>query len=813
MNHVSRRLRSRTRLLLLAAVMALTVFTIGVSPAAAGPPDPTLNLTELQALLTASPDPLNGHMKTVLKGTTVTDIPVKILAIVEGQAWDKLIMIESTDQAIIDIGGIASGMSGSPVYVNDNGVDKLIGAVSWGADFSLRGTGMATPIEYMTSLQTSYAGLGAAPGGTGKAAAPVGKTVALRAPVDTASAGKVDSLVLARSAKTAAGITARSGQIVMHPLGLATIGGISPDSTAYKSLAARLERSGLTVMPAASAPRGGPPAPALEAGSPCGILMSSGAYSLAAFGTVTYVDDSTVLAFGHPILSDFFGFGLGAGPIGGTLAGAVVDGIWPSAASPSKLMSPADPKGAALQDRSAGVVARLGDPAPTYPITTDALVESANRHVVDTTNVDHWFSTVYEPEGGEGYGGAATFLATAGLYHALDTDTASGSATTTTSVVVNDGTDDYTITRDNLWDGGGEDALADQAAGDVADILGAVFYDPDGVRHTTVKSVDVDATFSAVRKSARLADVQLPRALRHGPNTVTISYYRWGSADLQTLDTTLTIPAGMPLSGWLSVMSAHEAQYYWDPDEEDEYQASPPETLAEIKERLEAAPGNDDLLVTFTPKGKGRPEATAQATTPTGWVMTGEVEKPTVTVLLRAPSSCRYGQRIPVSGVIPGASHNVNVDLYMQAAGSPPPATPTRTVVAHASKGTATFSAVLPPSAHNVTVTAEVGALSSSGLPGADQSTVKVRAALALSTRRSGGRLISTASVKPKAAGGSVRFQRYAGSRWVTFATVPVAGDGSARAVYKTSRATKVRARFMGSALNAASAWVTAPAR
>lgn len=475
-------------------------------------------------------------------------------------------------------------------------------------------------------------------------------------------------------------------------------------------------------------------------------------------------------------------------------------------------MSPADSKGAALQDRSAGVVARLGGPAPTYPITTDALVETGNRHVVDTTNVDHWFSTVYEPESGDGYGGAATFLATAGLYHALDMDTASGSATTTTSVVVNDGATDYTITRDNLWDSG-DGALADQATGDVTDILGAVLYDPDGVRHTTVKSVDVDATFSATRKSARLADVQLPRALRHGANTVTINYYRWGSADLQTLDTTLTIPAGMPLSGDLSVMSAHDAQYYWDPDEEDEDQASPPETLAEIEERLEAAPSNDDLLVAFTPDGEEEPEVTAQATTSTGWVMTGTVEKPTATVLLQTPSSCRHGQRIPVSGVILGASHDVNVDLYMQGAGSPPPATPTQTVVAHASKGTATFSALLPPSAHNVTVTAEVGALSSRTLPGADRSTVKVRAALALSTRRSGRRLISTASVKPKAAGGSVRFQRYAGSRWVTFATMPVAGDGKARAVYKTSRATKVRARFMGSALNAASAWVTAPAR
>ena len=41
-------------------------------------------------------------------------------------------------------------MSGSPVYVDDGGVDKLIGALSYGSDFTIGGMFLATPVEYMT---------------------------------------------------------------------------------------------------------------------------------------------------------------------------------------------------------------------------------------------------------------------------------------------------------------------------------------------------------------------------------------------------------------------------------------------------------------------------------------------------------------------------------------------------------------------------------------------------------------------------------------------------------------------------------------
>ena len=113
----------------------------------------------------------------------------------EGFYWGKLIMFECTDPAVTDIGGIAAGMSGSPIYVDLGGGPLLVGAVSYGDSFTLHGTGLATPIEYMTAIQHQY---GAAARASGPAAA-----VKLDQPVRTSS-GLVRKLVLGTGAQAAA---------------------------------------------------------------------------------------------------------------------------------------------------------------------------------------------------------------------------------------------------------------------------------------------------------------------------------------------------------------------------------------------------------------------------------------------------------------------------------------------------------------------------------------------------------------------------------------------------------------------------------
>ena len=55
----------------------------------------------------------------------------------------NLILIRVEDKYVRENGGIASGMSGSPVYVDG----KLIGAIGYGWSFADNNLGLVTPIE------------------------------------------------------------------------------------------------------------------------------------------------------------------------------------------------------------------------------------------------------------------------------------------------------------------------------------------------------------------------------------------------------------------------------------------------------------------------------------------------------------------------------------------------------------------------------------------------------------------------------------------------------------------------------------------
>lgn len=799
--------RARWVALLLVIAAGLLV---AAAPALAAPP-PTLDLAGLQAELDAH-GTVDGFMKTSMSGTSVTPIPVRILAVVQGFYWGNLIMFECTDTAVADIGGIAAGMSGSPVYVNVDGTDRIVGAVSYGDWFTLRGTGLATPIEYMTAIQQQYgSAVGAGNAAAASAGASTASAVTLDRPVAT-STGAVRKLVLGTETQSAA---AAAGTSVMHPLAEAMITGLPKGSTAYQKLATRLEDSGLTVL---SGQGVGDPSgtPALEPGSPAGVSYSTGRYALYVLGTVTYVDGADVLLFGHPTLGGYGGMDLGLGPIEGTLIGANVDAVWPSTYTPYKMMTPADAKGVATQDRSAGGLATLGGSAPTFPVTTHATV-NGGAAVNDVTDLGSWFAGSYWPELLDSWGsypGITTQVAAAGLYHGLDMDPLLGSATTTTTVVASDGTQDYTFTRENIWDNYADESwmgLAEAAVGDVTTILGNVFADPYDVRDIEVKSVDVDAAFSSTRRLGGISDANVARAIRWGANAVDVTYYHTGSAEPQTMNATLDVPQGTDLSGYLIVMpAAGWAEYSSDYSSSDT--TTGPLTLAETKEIVDALPANDDVVVAYVPDSSEDedsyygPAPAAEQTLHGDWVFQGAVEKETAAVTLRTRGTPALGRPIPVMGYVRRTTGDLDVALYMWEAGKPEPADPVVTVSADDIGGMAMFAATLPGSRHNVLVTAEVGALSKDTLPGADQVVVKVRAKTQLSVTHTGGRLVLKARVTPADTKGSVAFQRLVHGRWIAAGSAEVK---SGAASVKTGAASKVRARFTGGSLNAASAWTT----
>jgi hypothetical protein len=767
---LSRRTVRRAARTLPLALALFLLFAL-VQGAAAAPPEPTMSLAQLRTALESGT--MDGYLLTTMKGSVPEEIPVTVQSIVDS-ATSSLILFEATGPKIAEIGGVASGMSGSPVYVDDGGTVKLVGALSYGDSFTLGGMALATPIEYMAAIETDY------PVGAVALLAPQPPqpgTYELAAPV-RAGAGVVRSVVLARSVSAAARLEAASGQTVMAPLGVFEIGGVRPGSAAYERIVQELAPTGMLVRPAAFGAGGGGATPALTAGSPCAVLYADGAAWVGAAGTVTYVDGATVLLFGHPLEQ--------SGAISATLTGGDVQGVWQSSFSPYKMIAPRDVKGTCVQDRLWGVEAFIGQQPGTYPVATSMTVPGSATPVTADTDVAEWLFT------GDAYPTLPADLASGAAWEALGQYAYPGSARTTTVVTVSDSTGTYRVERADLWTDAFD--VTGAVGSDAATILTALAANPDGVLQPSVDGVTVDATFSATQRSARVVGITLPGGMHEGATTVRSSYYAWGSSALQTIDGTLTVPAGTSLNGRMTVSPAVQSSGgvpVIGPGA-----TGAPLTLAETVAGLNALPKKTDLLIKYSPFDMPVGGATAAASeltavVPTGCVFSGEYAASSATVdLVVEPATVAYGARgVTAAGAVPSTS-DVAVSIYRQDAGAPAPVL-VDTVTAVAQGGVASFSAIVPSLKRNTVVTAQTGAVPGA-LPGSASAFVEVSARVWLT---GSGRL--TVHVKPGDASGLAQLQRKKGDRWVAFKTVTVK-HGRGRA--KLPKGTYVlRAQFQGS--------------
>ena len=92
---------------------------------------------------------MEGIAKTVIVGDTISTFDVKVLGVMKDKGPSgHLILAKFSGPIMEQTGGIAHGMSGSPVYING----KLVGAVAYGWGFADGTIGMITPIEDMVKL-------------------------------------------------------------------------------------------------------------------------------------------------------------------------------------------------------------------------------------------------------------------------------------------------------------------------------------------------------------------------------------------------------------------------------------------------------------------------------------------------------------------------------------------------------------------------------------------------------------------------------------------------------------------------------------
>ena len=82
-----------------------------------------MNGIEIMKLADVKPG-MEGIARTVFQGYKVEEFPVKIIDVIDRDPNSSLILFRAYGEKIEEIGGIASGMSGSPVYIDG----KLIGS-------------------------------------------------------------------------------------------------------------------------------------------------------------------------------------------------------------------------------------------------------------------------------------------------------------------------------------------------------------------------------------------------------------------------------------------------------------------------------------------------------------------------------------------------------------------------------------------------------------------------------------------------------------------------------------------------------------
>lgn len=735
-----------------------------------------MTLAELQELLEDSPDGVDGHFATVLGGPTVgqqtpTEIPLKVLAVVPeaGLAGALLLVrVNLKHPAMERIGNVAAGMSGSPVVV----ADELVGAISYGDLFTTDGLALATPIEDMESVER---------GGLGAAA-----RVALSASARPIEPIRVGARTISRIVVDAPGTSAKAGAQAATPADDGTahfspllgvqIGGLPPQSRAYRRLASATVAHGLRVLP----PHGGAVAGRTEdlptkviPGASAGTLLSVGDLPYGALGTVTYTtSDSGVVAFGHPFMWQ--------GSTAAFFTNAWIDGVWSSSAGSYKLGSPGSVRGTLVQDRAAGVGARLDQVPAGVPVTASATVTSGGltttrtaRTLIAPIAFDMWLRS-----------DLPAAAAVQPVQRAADAEVLPGSAKTDLTIVVSDGVDDYTISRSNLFDDG-EDVLW-LPGSEVYDALETILSTPEGATPATVKEIDLVTQITSTRARATILGITSP-GLKHGRNTVVVELRPYGSKVSRLERVTLNIPGRMPLNGVVTANLSGDDDDDDDEDSEDDSDSPPvDDSIAARVARLNDAPANSDLVVEF--RAEDSDAAPVRTVVPTPYVLDGSGRAATSEMTLEADEDViTAGEEITIEGELDPARANDTVLVQRSTRGS------SRWVTLHPAlklaveDDEATFEVTDRPrfnSVYRVTYAGSGGTV----LGTSAQVGVAVRGRVTLSGANTRTGLALVATVTPKVSGSRITFQVRRDGRWRPIKVVLTGPGGQARYTWPTAK-------------------------
>lgn len=344
----SRRNRWATGAAALALAFLLDVPAARAEPAS--PPPEAPSATALPAIDLAAPGTLDvipvdeivpgltGYGYSVFSGSEPERFEAVVVGVMRNATPGTSYILARLSGQGLEKTGVAAGMSGSPVWIDG----RLAGAVSFGWPFAHEAIAGITPIEDMRQIAAAGGGVGSAtPAGPSAPPVPLARLAAADLPADLLDRE------LARLRPTAVA---------------GAVPGIQWSVVGFGAASEAVVRRGLgSVAPAGEAASQVPADPPLVRGGAVAAVLVDGDLRLAATGTVTDILGDRVLAFGHPFL--------GLGPISLPMASAEVVTVLSNAYSSFKISNLGPVVGAFREDRQAGIVGRLGETAPTIPLT------------------------------------------------------------------------------------------------------------------------------------------------------------------------------------------------------------------------------------------------------------------------------------------------------------------------------------------------------------------------------------------------------------------------------------------------------------
>jgi len=273
---------------------------------------------------------MKGIGKTVFSGTKVEEFQIEVLDILKNGLGPKsdVIWVLCSGGPLAET-GVMQGMSGSPIYIDN----KLVGAVAYTFSYSKKPIAGITPIADMLSI-------------IGKDSNVKSKDIGMIDDLDIlfpnsefANEDKDKQWKFDNSESNTLGYEKIQNPIMMSGFSTKTIEYISP----------MLKKYGMTpIQGGGGGSRGNLEDIKIEPGSVIGIQFVRGDYNAFGYGTVTYIDEKNILAFGHPMS--------GLGPIELPASIGEVNILRPSLVISSKLASPVKTVGTLTYDSQYGIM-------------------------------------------------------------------------------------------------------------------------------------------------------------------------------------------------------------------------------------------------------------------------------------------------------------------------------------------------------------------------------------------------------------------------------------------------------------------------